>query len=150
MLMYDFVDRPVAWLTPGGRFLLWAMRGWIHAASAGRCPPGALAPAFARHDVLPALPHLHLLLAELNQNAIRKIVFSPLPHDFIGEDEAVLLQLCRDTAEDPVRARGTLALLLGEEVLGAAFTALLAAIQRLGEGGLATVAFEEQRASGPR
>jgi len=148
--MYDFVDRPVALLTPGGRFLLWAMRGWIHAASARRCPPGALAPAFARHNVLPALPHLHLLLAALNENAVRKIAFAPLAHGCIAEDEAVMLQICRDAVANPVRARGTLALLLDEEVLGTAFTALLVAIETLDEGGLATVAFEEHGVAGTR
>jgi len=44
--MYDLIDRPVMQLAPGGRFLVWAMRGWIQSATRGHCPPGALAPAF--------------------------------------------------------------------------------------------------------
>jgi len=147
--MYDFVDRPVASLTPGGRFLLWAMRGWIHAASAGHCPPGALAPAFARHDVLPALPHLHLLLAALNEQATRRVAFAPLAHCRIGDDEAVMLQLCRDATDDPIRARATLALLLDEDALGVAFTALLTTIERLRDGALDIVAFAQQGVTGP-
>lgn len=134
--MYDFVDRPVARLGAGGRFLLWAMRGWIHAAIGGQCPPGAIAPAFARHGVLPALPHLHSFLAELNRRATRKISFSPLAHDRIGDDEAVLLQLCRDAGENPPRARATLALLLEEEAVGPGFSALLSGVAWLNDGGL--------------
>lgn len=148
--MYDFVDRPVAGLTPGGRFLLWAMRGWIHAASAGTCPPGALAPAFARHDVLPALPPLHLLLAALNEQATRKVAFAPLAHCRIGDDEAVMLQLCRDATDDPIRARATLALLLDEDALGVAFTALLTTVERLRDGALDVVAFASHGVTGSR
>ena len=41
-MMYSFVDRPVASLCNVGRFLLWAMRLWVHAAERGRCPPQML------------------------------------------------------------------------------------------------------------
>ncbi len=148
--MYAFVDRPVARLAPGGRFLLWAMRGWIHAASNGRCPPGALAPAFARHGVLPALPHVHTLLAELNRRANRKIAFAPLAHGTIGDDEAVLLQICHDVEACPPRARATLSLLLEEEALEHAFTALLTAVGRLHDGGLGVTGWKSGGVAGPR
>jgi len=138
--MYDFVDRPVGQLQPGGRLLLWSMRRWIHAASQKSCPPGALAPAFARHGVLPALPHVHALLAELNHQARRKISLSPLAHQMIEDDEAVLLQLCRDADRDPPRAKATLALLLDEEAIGPAFSALLNAVARFRDAGLGNVA----------
>jgi hypothetical protein len=147
--MYDFVDRPVSRLGSGGRFLLWAMRGWIHAATRGICPPGALAPAFARHGVLPALPHVHMLLVELNRRAIRKIAFAPLAHCFVCDDEAVLLQLCRDAAEHPARAKATLALMVEEEAVGNAFTSLLAAVARLEDGGLGRVDFPADGVIGP-
>jgi hypothetical protein len=137
--MYDFVDRPVTRLGSGGRFLLWAMRGWIHAATRGQCPPEAIAPAFAHFGVLPALPHLHSLLAELNRRATRKIAFSPMSHRMIGDDEAVLLQLCRDAGANPPRARGTLALLLEEEAIGPSFSALLSGVARLNDGGLGQI-----------
>ncbi|WBO21511.1 hypothetical protein [Sphingomonas abietis] len=148
--MYDLIDRPVALLAPGGRFMLWAMRGWIQSATKGHCPPGALAPAFARHGALPALPHFHMLLAELNHRAIRQIAFSPLPCGLIGEDEAVLLQLCRDACDNPPHARATLELLLEEEAVGTAFGALLSATTKLKEVGLADIAFEQDRATGLR
>jgi hypothetical protein len=144
--MYDLVDRPVVQLSPAGRFLIWAMRGWIQSASRGYCPPGALAPAFARHGVLPALPHIHILLAELNRRANRQIAFAPLACAHIGDDEAVLLQICRDATDDPPRARATLGLLLEEEAVGPAFTALLAATAFLKDGGLDTIEFEQSSA----
>ena len=148
--MYDFVDRPVGQLLPGGRLLLWAMRRWILAASQKTCPPGALAPAFAHRGVLPALPHVHALLAELNRQARRSISLSPLAHHLIGDDEAVLLQLCRDADLDPPRARATLALLLDEEAVGAAFSALLSAVSRLRDGALGEVAMMPDRIADAR
>jgi hypothetical protein len=148
--MYDLIDRPVAQLAPGGRFLLWAMRGWIQAATKGNCPPGALAPAFARHGVLPALPHLHIVLAELNRRATRQIAFAPLACQFVGDDEAVLLQICRDTVASPARARATLAMLLEEEAVGPAFTALLAAMAFLKDSSLDDVSLMQGRTIGSR
>lgn len=148
--MYDLIDRPVALLAPGGRFILWAMRGWIQSASKGNCPPGALAPAFARHGVLPALPHFHTLLAELNRRANREIAFAPLPCGLIGDDEAVLLQVCRDAGANPPHARATLELLLDEEAVGSAFSALLSTMTQLKVGGLDDIAFEQDRATGLR
>ena len=148
--MYDLIDRPVMQLAPGGRFLIWAMRGWIQSATRGNCPPGALAPAFARHGVLPALPHLHMMLAELNRRATRRIAFSPLACNYIGDDEAVLLQVCRDTREDPPRARATLALLLEEDAVGPAFSALLTAMAFLRVGGLDEIEMQENGAIGQR
>lgn len=148
--MYDLIDRPVMKLAPGGRFLIWAMRGWIQSATRGNCPPGALAPAFARHGVLPALPHLHMMLAELNRRATRQIAFSPLACNHIGDDEAVLLQVCRDATDNPPRARATLALLLEEEAVGPAFSALITAMAFLREGGLDTISFQQDGAFGPR
>ncbi len=147
--MYEFVDRPVARLGPGGRFVLWAMRGWIHAAGNGRCPPGALAPAFARHGVLPALPHVHTLLAELNRRARRKIAFAPLAHCTIGDDEAVLLQISHDADACPSRARATLSLLLEEDAVENAFGALLTAVGHLREGGLGKIGMKTTGMAGP-
>lgn len=148
--MYGLVDRPVGALAPGGRFLLWAMRGWIHAASLGNCPPGMLAPAFARHNVLPALPPLHQLMIELNHRALDRIAFAPLAYGRIGDDEAVLLQLCRDATETPCRAVATLKLLLEEEAVEPAFAALLTLIARLGAGGLHSIGLASAGAAAPR
>ena len=145
--MYDLIDRPVMNLSAGGRFILWAARGWIRSAMSGHCPPGALAPAFARHGVLPALLHLHMLLVELSRSANRKLAFAPLPHRRIGDDEAVLLQLCRDAQDAPARACATLRMILDEGAVGDAFTALLAFVALLREGDLDGVWLESADAS---
>ncbi len=137
--MYAFVDQPVTDLSPGGRFLLWAMRGWIHAATRGTCPPGQLAPGFARAGALPALPHVHRLLAELNQRARGDIAFAPLDYQRVTDDEAVLLQLWRDSILCPLRAQETLALLLDTDAAAPAFEALLTASIRLDEAGVGTI-----------
>lgn len=145
--MYAFVDRPVAALPPGGKFALWAMRGWLHAASKGVCPPGQLAPAFARHGVLPALPHVHRLLAEINRRGRETIAFAPLDHALVTDDEAVMLQLWRDAGGNPPRAQETLSLLLEAEAVGSAFAALLAGAARLSAQGLGVLAPEDVTAS---
>jgi hypothetical protein len=137
--MYAYVDRPVIRLGRGGRFLLHAMRGWLHAAAHGRCPPGLLAPLFARAGALSALPAVNRLMVELNANARGRVAFLPLCAEMIGDDEAVLLQLWQDARLDAPRAQRTLALLLRPEALGGAFDALLTASARLGEAGLANV-----------
>lgn len=137
--MYDFVDRPVALLGPGGRFLLAAMRGWIQAATLRRCPPGALAPAFARHGVLPALAPVHQLMTALNRQGRQTIAFAPPACARISEGEAVLLQLWRDAAQAPERAERTLELLVEAEAVGPALMAMVMTVCRLWEGGLAPV-----------
>jgi hypothetical protein len=150
MAMYNFVDRPVAQLGLGGRFLLWAMRGWIQSASTGNCPPGSLAPAFAKHGVLVALPHFHRLMGEMNRRAKGTISFLPLNYCRIGEDEAVLLQLWRDATDAPPRAQATLGLLMEAEAVGASFSALLSSAARLGEAGLGEIGIAAAGVSGNR
>lgn len=139
--MYHFVDRPVSRLAAGGRFLLYAARGWIHAVGAGACPPGTLAPAFARHGVLPALPHFHTLVAEIHHHGRDDVALAPLGHARIVEDEAILLQLCRDAIESPARARATLTLIVEEMSVDSSFAALLTMVARLRDGGMAEIDF---------
>lgn len=64
--MYFFIDRPVESLGNSGRFLLWAMRGWVVAAESGHCPPHALRRGFARMRALSALPPFHVAMALMN------------------------------------------------------------------------------------
>jgi hypothetical protein len=79
----------------------------------------------------------------------RKINFAPLKYGKIGDDEAVLLQLCRDACDNPPRARATLGLLIEEEAIGNAFSALLSGIARLEDRGLGRVEFVADGVSGP-
>jgi hypothetical protein len=148
--MYDLVDRPVTRLAPGGRFLLQAMRGWIHAATIGHCPPGMLAPVFARHGVLSALPPFHHLMLHFNHRALGTLAFAPLACARIGEDEAVLLRLCEAATASPCHATATLRLLVEEDAVEPAFAALLTMAARLRAGGLGVVGLGHRGTAAPR
>lgn len=114
--MYAFVDQPVERLTNGGRFLLWAMRGWAQATAAKQCPPVALCRGFASVKALPALGAFHTAMALLNRDAAAQIKLAPMGCAAVAEDEAVLLGLWHDLALGRVdRMRSTLELLAGEE-----------------------------------
>lgn len=116
--MYAFVDQPVARLTHGSRFTLWAMRAWIHAMEKRRCPPAALAPAFAKMEVLPAIPDLQIVMVLMNRDALDQRNFGAIDCGNIHEDEALMLGLWRDVAIGAAEhARATLALLVAEEAI---------------------------------
>jgi len=123
--MYDFVDRPVEALGQGSRFILWAMRAWVTSIGGGRCPPVALAPAFAKMGLLQALPDLHMAMALLNRDAIEKFEFSAVPGKRIGEHEALMLALWRDLAAmRRDRAEASLRLMIAEDSVALVLAAL--------------------------
>lgn len=130
--MYALVDRPVESLCNGGRFLLWAMRGWVHAAERGRCPPQVLHRGFAAVDAAGALPDFHVAMALLAGDAARTLLLAPLPCLQISEDEAILLGLWRDfSLGNAANARATLAFLAEGESVGPIARAMGAATRRL-------------------
>lgn len=132
--MYDFVDRRVDALGQGSRFILWAMRAWVMSIGQGRCPPVALAPAFARMGLLAALPDLHMAMAVLNRDALDTLEFAPLPCPRIGEDEALLLALWRDLAAGQrAAAKATLGLMIAEESVALVLAGLADVCAKLGE-----------------
>ncbi|WP_257547942.1 hypothetical protein [Sphingopyxis sp. DBS4] len=134
--MYALVDRPVESLTNSGRFLLWAMRGWTHAATRGACPPQALHRGFADTGALAALPDFHVAMALLATGASAPLELAPMPCVQISEHEAILLGLWRDfSLEDGAAARATLALLVGNSSVGPVAHAMRAAIERLAFAG---------------
>lgn len=111
--MYAFVDRPVESLCNSGRFLLWAMRGWVAAAERRECPPRALYRGFAAVNARAALPDFHVAMAMLASDGRECLTLAPMPCARITEDEAVLMTLWRDAAGgDPAALRGTLTLLV--------------------------------------
>lgn len=131
-MMYAFVDRPVDSLCNGGRFLLWAMRGWVAAAGRGQCPPQLLHRGFVAVDAPGALPDFHVAMALLGGDAVQTLQLAPLPCLQISEDEAILLGLWRDFSLGHVaNARATLALLAEGESVGPIAKAMGAAIDRL-------------------
>lgn len=130
--MYAFVDRPVESLCNGGRFLLWAMRGWVAAAERGECPARALRPGFAAVDATVALSDFHLAMAMLAGDAVEILVLAPMPCLQISEDEAILLGLWRDfSLGDAANAHATLAMLAEGESAGPIAKAMGTAVDRL-------------------
>ena len=130
--MYAFVDRPVESLSNAGRFLLWAMRGWVAAAERGQCPPQSLHRGFVAVAAARALPDFHIAMALLAGDAVRTMLLAPMPCLQISEDEAILLGLWRDISlGGDENARATLALLAEEDSVGPIAQAMGAAIGRL-------------------
>jgi hypothetical protein len=135
--MYDFVDQPVERLCNGGRFLLWAMRGWSLAIAQGTCPPVALSRGFAGVGALPALHDFHVAMALLNRDAPDKLNLAPMDCAHIAEDEAVLAGLWRDVALGRTETlRATLELMIGEDGIGPVMRAMATAMTRLTAEGL--------------
>ncbi|WP_260580917.1 hypothetical protein [Sphingopyxis sp. PET50] len=134
--MYAFVDRPVDSLCNGGRFLLWAMRGWVGAAMRGACPPQALHRGFGAVHARAALPDFHVAMALLASDGRDCLALSPMACRRVGEDEAVLLGLWRDAAGGAGDAlRATLALLVEPSSVGPIAAAMAAAATHLTEAG---------------
>ncbi len=130
--MYAFVDQPVASLCNSGRFLLWAMRGWNHAAGRATCPPLLLRQGFARTGALPALEDFHNAMALLERDAREPLDFAPVGEASIREDEAVLISLWRGLTVDGLdTVCATLALLVDEEGVAPLLFAMSQASARL-------------------
>lgn len=135
--MYDFVDRPVSALNEGGRLLVWAMRHWVRAAAAGRCPCGDVAPAFHKHDLMPSFPHFHVMMAVLNRESREGMRFAPVACDRVSEHEALLLELIRAAqSRTPAQMRETAALLVAPDAVGTLGIALAALSHDLTIAGL--------------
>ncbi|AXB79682.1 hypothetical protein [Novosphingobium sp. P6W] len=94
--MYDFIDRPVTELDNDGRFLLWAMRGWVHCAAKGNCPAQSLGRAFAGFNAQAVLPDFHIVMSLLSRRASERVMLAPMGCCRIAEHEAMLLALWRD------------------------------------------------------
>jgi len=130
--MYAFVDRPVDSLCNSGRFLLWAMRGWVCAAERGQCPPQRLHRGFVAVNAAGALPDFHVAMALIGTDAVETLLLAPMPCLQISEDEAILLGLwCDISLGDVANARATLALLAEGDSAGPIAKAMGAAINRL-------------------
>ena len=134
--MYAFIDRPVESLDNNGRFLLWARRGWTHAAARGVCAPQALHRGFAEMHALVALPDFHVAMALLDGDAVQPIAMAPMGCRRIGENEAILLGLWRGMAlgrRDAVRS--TLALIVARDAVAPIAHAMHAASAGLADAG---------------
>jgi len=130
--VYHLVDQPTNVLSRSGHFLLWAMRGWRHAAERGACPPLALHQAFTQLNLRPMLPDFHIAMALLHHGGAVRLGFSSVDAPAISEDEAVLLGLWRDVAADENdKAQGTLVLLTGKETATPSLRAMRSTLAHL-------------------
>ncbi|MBL0914818.1 MAG: hypothetical protein IBJ13_04690 [Sphingopyxis sp.] len=133
--MYAFIDRPVESLGNSGRFLLWAMRGWVAAAERGQCPPQALRRGFASVQALAALPDFHVVMALINSDALEAVALARIDCPRIAEDEAIWLNLWCDIAKASARVDATLTLLVDPDVARPMAAAMAAVIANLDEAG---------------
>ena len=91
--MYDYIDRPLASLEDGPRFLVWAMRHWVQTMDQRRCPACAIGPAFVKWRMMPGRAPFQAMMTALNMHGLRNICFAPVCCDHVCEDEAMLLGL---------------------------------------------------------
>ena len=89
--MYQYLDRPVVGLPEPDRLLLGAMRHWVAAIRAGRCPCAALGPALASRMRAELLPDLHMAMMLLDREGLGRLAFRPPCCAEVGDDEALLL-----------------------------------------------------------
>lgn len=147
--MYEFLDRPVTSLDKGGRFLVWSMRIWVKTVGETQCPVSAIAPAFARWQMIGGLAHFHKAMLMFNRDALETFGFCSLHCNHISEHEAIILSLiCSLRDARPQDVRDTLALLVEEERIGDMLGALSALGRSLDEAAIfpARVAAETGRA----
>lgn len=147
--MCDFVDRPVATLDNGDRFLVWATRNWVQAMGERRCPTSAIGPAFLKWRVDRALPDFHMAMMILNKEGLLTLHFAPARCPHVSEDEAMLLQLFRSVRDDNgSRVTDMLKLLVEEQAVPALLTALARVSIRLGVAGLLPAVPARSRTAG--
>lgn len=144
--MYEIIDRPVEILCNAGRFLLWAMRGWTLAVERGACPPLALGRGFASVGAHAMLPDFHIAMALLNQHGRTRLALAPMACCHIVEDEAILLGLWRDLALGRFdKARGTLALVVREDIVSPMSRAMTLASAKLMMAGFDLAQLQDHR-----
>jgi len=99
--VYHYLDRTTASLDLGGRFLVWAARGWVQAVSRRQCPCNALADGFARWNAAEALQSFSMAMAILNCEAGEALYFRAPGHSRVSDDEALLLDLFEQASRRP-------------------------------------------------
>lgn len=99
--MYHYLDRTTASLDLGGRFIVWAVRGWVQAVNRRQCPCNALADGFARWNAAEALQSFSMAMAILNCEAGEPLYFRAPGHSRVSDDEALLLELFEQAPRRP-------------------------------------------------
>ena len=127
--MYSFVDRPLASLDDGCRFLVWSMRAWVTAIGHKRCPAQMLGPAFAKWRMIGGLQPFHRAMLLLNRDALETFAFCSISCPHVSEHEAMILELVTSLRDRGAQAtRETLEMLLAADRVGD----MLETLSRLG------------------
>ncbi len=100
--MYRYLDRPVVSLENQEQFLLLAMRTWVGAARAGRCPCHNLQAGFRQRGVAGAMPDFGILMMTLDRDAMGQLKFGACGCATTTTDEARLLALFAIAQEGPL------------------------------------------------
>jgi hypothetical protein len=117
--MYDYIDRPVTQLDPGGRFLIWSMRSWVRAMRGDSCPATGLAPAFAKWKMIGGLQPFNRTMLLLDRDALETFRFCSLGCNRVSEHEAIIISLIATAGRSGTqRVTGTLALIVEEDSIG--------------------------------
>lgn len=117
--MYDFIDRPVTSLDPGGRFLVWAMRSWVKAMGERTCPATALGSAFAQWKMISGLQPFLRMMALFNRKGLETFHFCALACNHVSEHEAIIISvICSLRDHRPDVVADTLTLLVEEDSIG--------------------------------
>ena len=123
--MYQYVDRPLASLNGGCRFLVWSMRAWVTTIAQRECPAHALAPVFAKWRMIGALQPFHRMMILFNRDALETFSFCAMGCDHVSEHEALVVAMVESLGHgSPVQTRETLGLVLAEESVGDMLSAL--------------------------
>lgn len=136
--MYQFVDRPLSSLDDGGRFLVWAMRGWVAAMGSRRCPGTVLAAPFSSLNLMSGLQPFLRAMALLNRHGLQHMKFCSARCPHVSEHEAVLLSVaCMMGNGRAADANGILALLVEEDAAGELFQSIDALSRAMAAAGMA-------------
>lgn len=123
--MYDFIDRPVTSLDPGGRFLVWAMRSWVSAMGTRTCPATVLGQGFAQWRMIAGLQPFLRTMALFNRKGLETFHFCALACNHVSEHEAIIVSLLCSLRDDrPEVLAETLALLVEDDAIGDMIEAL--------------------------
>jgi hypothetical protein len=93
--MYALVDRPVALLGKEERFLLDAMRAWVHALTLAGDPARAIAGGFEARGLAARQNVFDDAMRTLDSGSTDTLTFQRPCHATVEEDEAIVLGLWR-------------------------------------------------------
>jgi hypothetical protein len=127
--VYALIDRPIAELPAADRFLLDAMRAWVHALTLAGDPGSVIANGFASQGRAGEAAAFDAAMRVLDTGSTATITFQRPCHATVEEDEAVVLSLWQLVRDDRLSgATAAARLLVAPAQAGALIRAMMAAI----------------------